>query len=138
MQSKSQLYSNVVFKNVSEYSSNTQIDDKTKKKYKSLCKRAGGVLRTVGLIQFLTFLKAKSQKKAEIHHAALLEHLEQELRTFHVVNARQNTDELLELVRRQSLPKYMHTTKEILRFLQWHKRIADILIEGTADESGEE
>ena len=136
MQSKSQQYSDAVFRGVAAYVNQT--DNQTKKKYKSLCKRAGGVLRTVGLIQFLTFLKAKSMG-SEIHHGTLLEHLQQELNEFGIVNSN-NTDAnaMLTAIREQSLPNYMHTTKEVLKFLQWHKRMADILIEGTADESGEE
>lgn len=136
MQSKSQLYSEAVFKRVQAYVNNRETDEQIKKKYKSLCKRAGGVLRTVGLIQFLTFLKAKS-KGSEIHHEALLEHLKQELVQFNIVRGR-DVDAVLKEIRLQSLPNYMHTTKEVLKFLQWHKRMADILILGTADETDEE
>ena len=137
MQSKSQLYSDAVFKRVAAYVNNTEADNQKKKKYKSLCKRGGGVLRTVGLIQFLTFLKAKSQKPSEDHHRTLLEHLQKELNKFDILKS-SDIDSMLTKVREQSLPNYMHTTKEVLKFLQWHKRMADILIEGTADESGEE
>ena len=137
MQSKSQQYSDAVFRRVSAYSNNRETSDQLKKKYKSLCKRSGGLLRTVGLIHFLTFLKAKSQRVSEIHHGALLEHLQQELNEFKVVNAN-NVDALLSRIRSQSLPNYMHTTKEVLKFLQWHKRMADILIEGTADQTEDE
>jgi CRISPR type III-B/RAMP module-associated protein Cmr5 len=137
MQSKSQLYSDAVFRRVSAYVNNQETDNKTKKKYKSLCKRAGGVLRTVGLIQFLTFLKAKAQKDSELHHKTLLEHLQQELNVFNILTSN-NIDVMLSNIREESLPNYMHTTKETLKLLQWHKRMSDILIEGTADESGEE
>ena len=135
MQSKSQLYSEAVFNRVSAYANNRETDQQTKKKYKSLCKRSGGLLRTVGLIQFLTFLQAKSGN--EVQHGTLLEHLHQELAQFDVVGGG-SLNAFLANIRGLSLPCYMRATKETLRFLQWHKRIADILIEGTADESGDE
>ena len=137
MQSKSQQYSDAVFRRVSAYANNNETDQQKKKKYKSLCKRAGGVLRTVGLIQFLTFLQAKAQKDSEVHHKTLLEHLQQELREFNILKSKE-IDSMLTKVREQSLPNYMQTTKEVLKFLQWHKRMSDILIDGTADEAGEE
>ena len=135
MQTKSQLFSDAVFRRISAYI-NIETDDKAKKKYKSLCKRAGGLLRTVGLIQFLTFLNAKAMGK-EIQHEILLQHLQQELHHFKIVKSN-NISQMLTKIREQSLPNYMHTTKETLKFLQWHKRIADILIEGTVDDSGGE
>ena len=136
MQSKSQQYSDAVYRRVQAYVNNQETNDTQKRKYKSLCKRAGGVLRTVGLIQFLVFLKAKWQRD-EIHHNTLLEHLKQELNEFNIINAN-NVNAMLTNIREQSLPNYMQTTKEVLKFLQWHKRMADILIEGTADETEED
>ncbi len=55
---------------------------------------------------------------------------------FNKVNRYVLDENLLGKISDQSLPNYMHTTKEVLKFLQWHKRIADILIEGTVDDSG--
>ena len=132
MQSKSQRYSDVVFDKVQELVAE-QGQSQPLKRYKSLNKRSGGVLRTVGLIQFLTFLAAKATKESEIHHQYLLEHLREELSTLRIIQA-QNQEEFLRIVRRQELPEYMRTTSEILKLLQWHKRISDILISGTAEE----
>jgi len=133
MKSKSQIYSEIVFTKVQDYVAG-HTDEKSVKKYKSLNKRAGGVLRTVGLIQFLTFLKAKAPNRdsKEIHHHFLLEHLREELSELEIVRT-QDTSELLNNIRGQELPEYMRTTSETLRLLQWHKRISDILISGTAE-----
>jgi len=132
IQSKSQIYSDLVFKNIEALVSD-QGDNKAVKKYKSLSKRSGGVLRTVGLIQFLTFLAAKATKESEIHHGYLLNHLRDELSKIHMVNAK-NQPDLLKIIREQELPEYMRTTSETLKLLQWHKRISDILIIGTVEE----
>jgi CRISPR type III-B/RAMP module-associated protein Cmr5 len=135
MQSKSQQFSDKVFKNIKDYISNSN-DELLKKKYKSLCKRSGGLLRTVGLISFLTYLKAKSQRPSGAHHEVLLGHLQNELHHFQIIGSAQS-EAMLGEIRTQSLPKYMHTTKETLKLLQWHKRIADIMIEGTVDDNEE-
>lgn len=132
MQSKSQKYSDVVFRKV-EGLVVDQGENPSLKRYKSLNKRSGGVLRTVGLIQFLTFLAAKATRESEIHHQYLLEHLREELSTLGILQAKNQAD-FLRIVRRQELPEYMRTTAEILKLLQWHKRISDILISGTAEE----
>jgi CRISPR type III-B/RAMP module-associated protein Cmr5 len=137
MQSKSQQYSEAVYKRIAAYINNRDTDEQIKRKYKSLCKRSGGVLRMVGLIQFLTFLQAKAQKESEVHHQTLLEHIQQELNEFKIVKSN-DINSMLSKIRELSLPNYMHTTKEVLKFLQWHKRMSDILIQGTADESVEE
>lgn len=135
MQSKSQIYSDIVFEKVqrlvAEHSE--QKDGKVIRKYKSLNKRAGGLLRTVGLIQFLTFLAAKATNDKEIHHDYLLEHLRDELFKLGIVRT-QNATDFLRTIQKQDLPEYMRTTSEILKLLQWHKRISDILISGTAEE----
>ncbi|MDA3895229.1 MAG: type III-B CRISPR module-associated protein Cmr5 [Desulfobacteraceae bacterium] len=143
MQSKSQIYSDIVFDKIQKFIEKERKehsvaehaerkDSEFARKYKALNKRSGGLLRTVGLIQFLTFLAAKATKEKEKHHGDLLEHLRDELFKLNIVRA-QNTDEFLHVVRRQELPEYMRTTSEILKLLQWHKRISDILISGTAE-----
>jgi CRISPR/Cas system CMR-associated protein Cmr5 small subunit len=134
MQSKSQIYSDIVFDKIQKFIEKERKehsvaehaerkDSEFARKYKALNKRSGGLLRTVGLIQFLTFLAAKATKD---------KHLRDELFKLNIVRA-QNTDEFLHVVRRQELPEYMRTTSEILKLLQWHKRISDILISGTAE-----
>jgi len=136
--SKSQIYSDLVFKNIEvlvaePVDSTRQAQEKKLlklKKYKSLCKRGGGILRTVGLIHFLTFIAAKATKESELHHKDLLEHLRVELFELHIIPAKNET-EFLSIIRQQELPEYMRTTSETLKLLQWHKRISDILISGT-------
>ena len=134
MKTKSQKYSDIVFNRVSDYVNNSTDDSSRKRKYKGLCKRAGGVMRTVGLIQFITFLLAKTQNEPQ--HGMLLNHLRYELVTLDIVTNANDVNSLVQRVRMQSLPNYMRTTTEVLRLLQWHKRISDILIEGTVDENG--
>ncbi|QTA80250.1 Putative CRISPR type III-B/RAMP module RAMP protein Cmr5 [Desulfonema limicola] len=133
MQSKSQLYSDLVFINVQDLVQSLENDDKRLKKYKSLCKRSGGVFRTVGLIQFLTFLAAKATKDTEKHHEDLLSHLRLELHTCNIVNS-ENIVSFLAAIRQQEFAEYMRTSAETLKFLQWHKRISDILIIGTVED----
>lgn len=131
MRSKDQRYSDEVFNNIQQLIENKG-QDQTVKRYKSLCKRAGSLLRTVGLIQFLSFLQAKATKDSEVHCQYLLNHLLDQLDSQNILRSRDDK-ELSAKIRQQSLADYMFTTRETLRFLQWHKRIADILIQGTAD-----
>jgi len=130
--SKSQEYSNLVFTQVNELLQSDQTPESIKR-YRSLCKRSGGLLRTVGLIQFLTFLAAKASKESEVHHQYLLDHLVTELKQLNILQAKDSED-LLTQVRIQNLPHYMHTTTQVLKLLQWHKRIADILIKEALNE----
>jgi len=133
MQNKDQKYSTVVFSNINRLIDNQ--NEASLKKYKSLCKRAGSLLRTVGLMQFYAFLQAKATKDAEIHHQYLLEHLQQELHQQGIIKS-QNIADLAKKIRGANLTNYMLITRETLRFLQWHKRIADTLIEGHANDEG--
>lgn len=127
LQSRSQIYSDQVFTQITEFINNDS-DQDVRKRYKSLCKRSGGLLRTVGLIQFLVFLSAKATKGSEVHHQHLLDQLVNELKALKVLPAIQNSNDLTETVRKQNLPEYMYTTKQVLLLLQWHKRLADVLI----------
>ena len=126
MRIKSQKYSDIVFRKVQNLI-NEEEKFESVKRYKSLCKRAGGVLRTVGLIQFLTFLAAKATRPSEIHHQFLLDHLRYELDSCKIIRSADNLD-LLQKIQNQDLHEYMRATSEVLKFLQWHKRISDILI----------
>jgi CRISPR type III-B/RAMP module-associated protein Cmr5 len=128
LQTKSQEYSHLVFTTINNLI-NANHDSSTIKRYKSLCKRSGGLLRTVGLIQFLTFLAAKATKETEGHYQYLLDQLTLELQAIKVLDAQDGYD-LLANIRQQNLPDYMNTTTQVLQLLQWHKRIADILITG--------
>ncbi|MDG5816172.1 type III-B CRISPR module-associated protein Cmr5 [Chitinispirillales bacterium ANBcel5] len=131
---RSQKCAEIVFKRVELFVNDTNFDKLVKRRYKALCKRGGGLLRTVGLIQFLTFCESKGKRDKDKHYKVLLEHICEELcDSMNFQNA--DSAALLMSVRRQNLPNYMQTTKEVLRLLQWHKRIAEILIEGE-DEDG--
>jgi len=115
MKSKSQIYSDIVFKHIQSFVAENS-DEKMVRGYKSLCKRSGGLMRTVGLIQFLTFLAAKATKESEIHHEHLLEHLRLSLDEIGLIRTQDSSD-LLSMVRQQSLADYMRTTNEVLKLL---------------------
>ena len=137
MQSKSQKFSDMVFTSVQEIARLQQQgcdNDRLARKYKSLCKRSGGVLRNSGLMQYLAFLKARGQRPSERHHEQLYRHIEAEIRNTGVVGC---DDDLFEHCRQAGLSVYMRLTRDILLLLQWHKRLADMLIQGDASEDGE-
>ena len=118
-QSTSQKYSNEVFSTVQKRVQEGR-DVNVLRQYKGLCKRSGGILRTVGLIQYLVFLQAKSAQWP--HYEMLLNDL------------LKNCGFTIEQVRTMSLGEYMQATRRVLLLLQWHKRIADILIQGNFEE----
>jgi CRISPR type III-B/RAMP module-associated protein Cmr5 len=132
MKSKSQAYSQAVFENIQKLIKEEPEDSKPVKQYKSLTKRAGGLLRSVGLIQFLTFLAAKATKPKEVHHGFLLNHLAHELEALKIL-AVKTPERLISQVQQQELPQYMRITQEVLKLIQWHRRISEILISGTVE-----
>ena len=124
----SQKYSQIVFARIQK-NIERENDINVLRRYKSLCKRSGGILRTVGLVQYLAFLKAKSKKYE--YYKMLLNDLTAES------GNGDNADAFLQKVYKMSLSDYMQLTRTALLLLQWHKRVSDILIDGTC-ESGED
>lgn len=118
MKSKSQRFSETVFGNVDAIAGGLEAKAR---EYRSLCKSAGSIMRNSGLMQFLAFLQARNKHQ----HRALYGHLCAELENLGIVSG---GGELIESVRGSSLPRYMYLTREILNLLQWHKRLAEILI----------
>jgi CRISPR type III-B/RAMP module-associated protein Cmr5 len=103
------------------------------KKYRSLCKKAGGLLRTSGLMQMVAFMEARGQRTGEHQHLTLLEHLQSELRSLNLVQTQ--TGEglwLAQYIRGLNLPEYMALTRKVLLLLTWHRRLAETLIQGEA------
>jgi CRISPR type III-B/RAMP module-associated protein Cmr5 len=135
MKSKSQIYSQIVFENIAQLVKEHTEENKSVKRYKSLVKRSGGLLRSVGLIQFLSFLAAKAagREQEQKHHIFLLNHLTDELNKLKILTVTDRFD-LIKKIQSQELPQYMRVTQDILKLLQWHRRISDILISGTAEE----
>lgn len=133
MITRSQRTSSIVFDIVSPYAKGPE-DTKDKQKYKRLCKKSGGLLRTMGLIQFLVFLQAKGQRASEAHHHVLLEHLRQACLLTEGLGSFPSVEAMLEEMRRRPVPAYMRATTEVLSMLQWFKQFADILIEGDDSE----
>lgn len=135
MQSKSQRFANAVFPNVQAMA---ELQREAKKqgdgndlqtiKYKSLCKRAGSLVRNSGLMQTVAFFEARANK--DEHYKDLRDHLKKELNGLNIIR---KEDSLLDYVRSRSLPQYMFLTREVLHLLNWHKRLADAMITGTAD-----
>jgi len=137
MQSKSQLFTNAVFPNVQamaelQKSDNGQ-NDLHARKYKSLCKRAGSLVRNSGLMQTIAFFEARGNKDA--HYQYLSDHLDKELKKLEIMPKQES---LANYVRSTSLPQYMYLTREVLHLLNWHKRLADTVITGTADHQEED
>lgn len=124
--STSQKYSNIVFPRIQKNLNKGSKDEL--KQYKSLCKRSGGILRTVGLIQYLAFVMAKSKDKKGKHYEMLLNDLTDEWKELSGNNAITNANDFLDNVRAMMLSDYMQCTRRVLMLLQWHKRVADILI----------
>jgi CRISPR type III-B/RAMP module-associated protein Cmr5 len=158
MKSKSQQYADKVFPNVQSVAALQQNGgegdaqakkegdaqakkegDAQAKKYKSLCKKAGALIRISGLMQAVAFFVSKSKSKNEAEkyqHLEFLHHLQNELTSLAVVDSKSvhGSEWLLDYVRNQNLPKYMVMTREILQLCNWHKRLADTLIAGTSDD----
>ena len=120
MKTKSQLFSDTVFPNVQAMAGT----DKAAK-YKTLCKKAGSLVRNSGLMQTLAFFRARAQKNGEQHHQDLLDQLEQEMRQLNLIESGKT---LYKVVQQAQLPQYMVLTRETLRLLTWHKRLCETLI----------
>lgn len=127
IQTNSQRCSEYVFKSVVKFN-DTEKSLEKRKRYKALCKDGGGTLRTVGLIQFLIYLKSKDD-----HHMVLLKHIALEyyniFESQNVTDGEKAVNNLLEKVHKSELPEYMFMTRRILSLLQWHKRIVSVVLE---------
>ena len=135
MRIKSQIYSEMVFEHVNEVAAlqkpDNEKNNKIARRYKSLCKRAGGIFRTVGLVQFTTFIEAKGKK--DVHYEKLSRQLQTELKDLGIVIS-DTTIGYLEKIRKLSLPEYMQVSQVVLQLLLWHKRMSEILIAGEEDD----
>jgi len=126
MQTNNQRYADKVFPHVQAMATQP-----TAGKYKTLCKKAGSLVRNSGLMQTLAFMQAKGMKPNETHHRTLLDHLCQELVALNCIPTA--TADLAAHVRRQQLAEYMVLTRQVLLLLNWHKRLADTLITATEE-----
>lgn len=121
MQTNNQRYSNEVFQKIQ-----SMAEDQQAGKYKTICKKAGSLVRNSGLMQTLAFMKARGQRSSEVHHRTLLDHLRDELISLGCVPA--GINDLPDYIRTVSLSSYMIHTRQVLLLLNWHKRLADTLI----------
>ena len=129
MRTKSQIYADVAFPRVREANDSVEINAR---KYKTLCKKAGSLVRNSGLMQTLAFFKARGQRTGEEHHLILLDHLEREMCELGLIG---REDNLYETTKTAELPQYMVLTREALRLFNWHKRLCETLII-TPDQEG--
>lgn len=127
IQSKSQKFADKVFPKVQQAACKDN-----SAKYKTLCKKAGSLVRNSGLMQTLAFFQAKSKRKGEEHHESFYGDLQDELVQLKILPA--GTDDLFEYVRRCSVPEYMYLTREVLHLMNWHKRLAETLITEVRDD----
>ncbi len=118
---KSQQYSTYVFDQISTID---RLDSAEAVSYRSLCKGAGGLFRTVGLVQFMTYIKAKGDKQK--HYTLLFEHLCTELCKIDLFDP--ESQDLLTEIRSMDLQRYMHTSRVVLGLLEWHKRLSEIMV----------
>lgn len=123
----SQKCSKAVFDAVQQFIDKNKSNEELLLSYRSLCKSAGGMLRTVGLSQFLVYLRAKGVESKEFQE--LLNQLSVEFyEVFESRKAPEDPGKFIQDVQEQELPQYMFCTRRILILLQWHKRIASVLI----------
>jgi CRISPR type III-B/RAMP module-associated protein Cmr5 len=126
MQTNNQRFADVVFPHVRAVA-----QDDNAGKYKTLCKKAGSLVRNSGLMQTLAFMQAKGVKSNERHHEILLDHLREELRKLDCIpqnNTTKTIADFADFVRKTQVPDYMVLTRQVLLLLNWHKRLADTLI----------
>lgn len=129
--SRNQAYSAAVYDNVCSVAKE---QESIAGKYKGLCKRAGSLVRTSGLMQTVAFMEARGQRDSERQYLVLLEHLQSELLKLKVVNQQQGRFWLAAHVRTLELPEYMALTSKILLLLNWHKRLVETLIKADVEE----
>jgi CRISPR type III-B/RAMP module-associated protein Cmr5 len=130
IQSKSQRFANAVFPRVEEAARSAFAA-----KYKTLCKKAGSLVRNSGLMQTLAFFRARAARGEE-HFGRLLADLEYEMNGLAIIPAAigNEGEHLFDHVRRSSVPEYMYLTREALHLLDWHKRLAATLISKEEEE----
>lgn len=129
--SRNQAYSAAVYENVCSVAKEPE---RIAGKYKGLCKRAGSLVRTSGLMQTVAFMEARGHPGSEKQYHILLEHLQSELLDLKVVNQQQGPLWLAAYVRKLELPEYMALTSKILLLLNWHKRLVETFITADVEE----
>lgn len=130
MITRNQRAATAVFKNVERVSRG---EPELAKKYRTLCKKFGSLVRTSGLVGAVAFLQARS----EAHHDLLLNHLREELQETGPIPAGDlgaNSESFHSFIQEAPLPIYMVATRVTLQLLHWHRRIAETLIEGEAED----
>lgn len=112
-------------------------DPANAKKYKGLCRSAGSLVRNTGLLPALAFFAARGSKERQHHD--LLEHLENELNALDLITPplraadyRNGVFPLVSWLQNEKcgLADYLRVSRDVLRLLTWHKRLAETLIEG--------
>ena len=91
------------------------------KEYRAFCEGFPALLRTAGLLQSVTFLKAKAKHP----HAALLANLTEQ---FHKLGLLRRDEEFLQRTLSLSTSDYITWTRIAYQVAYWHKRFAQALI----------
>ena len=132
MKTRSQLFSEAVFGNVHEIATG---DPANARKYRGLCRSAGSLVRNTGLLPALAFFAARGSREPQHHD--LLRHLEHELNVLDLVTPPLPAADypggvfpLVSWLRGCDLSDYLRVSRDVLRLLTWHKRLAETLIVG--------
>ncbi len=102
------------------------------RKYRGLCRSAGSLVRNTGLLPALAFFAARGSREPQHHD--LLKHLEDELDALCLVTLPHDDSHtpfpLVSWLEGCDLPNYLRVSRDVLRLLTWHKRLAETLIVG--------
>lgn len=133
MRTRSQVYSEKVFDQISNIKNNNW-SDKQKKQYGSLCHSFPVMVLQSGLSQAVAFVWIKAKNTANSPHGVFLQNLAALTR----VEENSNPDRFQQAINRQPLNEYQRMTREILAASIWYKRFAESLLDVKAgDEAGE-
>lgn len=125
MRSRSQIYAQKVYEQVSRLEKEWGEEEPKRKKYGSMAHRLPVLVRKAGLAQALSFVDSRGSEEQK----KLLEHLAQ-------VVGEGNAEALLRKSREAELPEYMRLTHEVLAALLWYKRFSQSVLGVEEGEKG--
>lgn len=101
----------------------TKVSIDQQKEFRSLAEGFPALLRTAGLLQSVTFLKAKAKPKSP--HGPVLDHLASQFRGLGLLK---DKEDLVNRVLSLSTPEYQAWTRIADRAAYWQKRFAQALL----------
>ena len=93
--------------------------------YRTFCEGFPSLLRSAGLAQTAAFLKAKGGHP----HGAVYDHLERQFQRIGLLGEKEGLLETLVEPKKTSMPQYRLYSQLAMRVAQWHKRLAQALVE---------